>query len=197
MVLFRIYIYYYRFLCREHSVTPSSTLANPTIFNALSDVAELSAAVIAFRIFLLVLFILVFVVGLLMLIFRVILPMQIYRSNVQERKRDLEQLLATGRPMAHISCGGALGRQPFRGPTINVTVYPGGVAIKPIFMPPAVIFNHEITGVRPWSLIITEGIYLDHRGRSMVTPVSLECSQRHPLRVLLTARVQASGVQPA
>jgi hypothetical protein len=176
-------------------VTAFLPFADPILVNAVRDVSELSATTIAFRIFLLVLVVIIFVFALLALIFRVILPMQIFRSSAQERKRDLEQLLATGSPLAHMRCGGALGRQPFQGPTINVTVYPGGIAIKPIFMPTAVIFNRDITGIRPWSLIITEGIYLDHRGRSIVTPVSLECQQRHPLRELLTARVHASGVQ--
>ena len=178
-------------------MTAFPTLSNVQFLNMVSAAAQLSPTTIAFRIFLLVLVVVVFVFGLLTLIFRVLLPMQIFRSNVQERKRDLEQLQATGNPLAQMSCGGALGRQPFRGPTINVTIYPGGIAIKPIFMPTAVIFNHEITGIRPWSLLFVEGMYLDHHGRSMVTPVSLQCSQRHPLRVLLTARLQASGVQHA
>jgi hypothetical protein len=161
----------------------------------VSGAAELSATTIAIRIFLVFLFVSVFVVGLLLLIFRVMLPMQIYRSSAQERKRDLEQLLATGSPLAHIRCGGALGRQPFSGPTISVSVYPGGIAIKPIFMPPAAIFNHEITRIRPWTLILTEGMYIDHQGRSMVTPLSLACGQRHPVYMLLTARLQANDVQ--
>lgn len=177
----------------EQPLTTLLSITDIAVMNAVNTVAALSAITITLRIFLLVLFIVVFVVGLLVLIFRVILPKQIYRSNAQERIQDSEQLLATGSPLAHMSCGGALGRQPFRGPTINVTVYPGGIMIKPLFMPPAVIFNHEISGIRPWSLILTEGIYIDHQGRSLVTPVSLECSQRHPLRILLTTRTQAGG----
>ena len=124
------------------------------------------------------------------LLFQHIFPATIYRAGPQARTLATQTLEATGTPLAQTTCGGSIGRLQFRGPLLRVTIYPGGILLKPLFLPAAAVLNHEITAIHPQKMWFREVVEITHRAQSLASPIRLACGADDPIRAILLARGQ-------
>jgi hypothetical protein len=124
------------------------------------------------------------------LLFQHIFPATIYRAGSQARTLATQTLETTGTPLAQTTCGGSIGRLQFRGPLLRVAIYPGGILLKPLFMPAAALLNHEITAIHLQKMWFSEVVEITHRAQSLASPIRLACGSDDPIRAILLTRGQ-------
>lgn len=132
-------------------------------------------------------------VGLVLLLFRVIFPATIYRSDRRQREHDIQAVQATGAPLAQTHCGGRIGLLSFRGPLMRLTVYPGGLLIKPIFMPLVALPAHTMTAIRPRKEFWIESLIIEHRAETLVSPLRFACGPQDQVHQRIVAMGQSAG----
>jgi hypothetical protein len=128
------------------------------------------------------------------LLFQHIFPATIYPAGPETRRQATQILEATGAPLAQTTCGGSIGMLQFRGPLLHVVVYPGGILLKPLFMPAVAILNHEITAIRLQKVWFSEVVEITHIAQSLASPIQLACGSDNPIRAMLLTRVQPNSV---
>jgi hypothetical protein len=86
------------------------------------------------------------------------------------------QIRASGPMIATARCAGRIGEISISGPLLGVSVMPGGVVIKPIFMPPRGIDASEISRITPKSGIFANRLEIEHSGTDFGSPLVLYVS---------------------
>lgn len=122
------------------------------------------------------------------LLFQHIFPAMMYRAGPEPRKQAIQTLLATGAVQAKTSCGGYIGALQFRGPLLQVEVYPGGMLIKPWLMPAVAILNTEILDIQPRTVWLSQVVEISHTSQLVASPIRLTCGQGNQVRQLLLTR---------
>jgi hypothetical protein len=109
--------------------------------------------------------------GMAYLLFRFVFPSMMAGSTSQpgtdaraQRIRGSGQVLASGRT------AGRVGEVSFSGPLLDVSVYPDGVVIKPVFMPPHAILASEILAVTAKRGIFGQRVEVAHTGADSTSP---------------------------
>ncbi len=120
------------------------------------------------------------------LFFALVFPRFLYRSRPAERQRAVQQLQASGGAvLATTRCGGRLGSLNFSGPLLGVTVYQGGLLIKPVFMPPIALFSYEIRAVYPARWWFSSVTTIAHSSAAVASPIRLMDTRSQAVQVLL------------
>ena len=95
-------------------------------------------------------------------------------------------------PLVSERCGGRIGGVWFSGPLLAVAIYPTGVVIKPLFMPPIGLKLGEINAVRYDRMSYIQGLLIDHSSPIVKKPLYLFCREDDPLAANLRLLVQRS-----
>jgi hypothetical protein len=140
------------------------------------------------------------------LLFRFVFPAMMTGGTglviMNERAQGIRD---SGRVLATARCAGQVGEVRFSGPLLNVSVFPGGVVVKPVFMREYSIPKPEIRSVRDKRSLFGRRIEVEHTGVGSLSPlvlyVSPESSIARAIRGLpgsetIVPGVPATGVQP-
>ena len=114
--------------------------------------------------------------GLAYLLFRYIFPAQLYRGPRAALAAVVRDVRASGPPLAAVRCSGTLGGLELSGPLVGATVYPGGVVIVPLLMPPFAIGVGDIVAIefrRNWT---APGCEIAHTSAQIAQPIRLRCA---------------------
>ncbi|HEX5823950.1 MAG TPA: hypothetical protein VFY18_05750 [Candidatus Limnocylindrales bacterium] len=76
----------------------------------------------------------------------------------------------SGSPLASARTGGKVGEVVFSGPMLRISVYPGGIVIKPAFMRERAILASEIRRVVKKSGILGRRVEIEHAGVDSTSP---------------------------
>ncbi len=138
------------------------------------------------------------ILGLAYLLLRYIFPAQLYRGPRAAFATAVRDVRASGPPLAAVRCSGTLGGLELSGPLVGATVYPGGVVIVPVLMPPFALNAREIVAIefrRTWT---TPGCEIVHSSAQIAQPIRLRCAETDPivaaLRSLVTANTPSCDV---
>lgn len=95
------------------------------------------------------------------------------RKTSQEKTARIELIRSTGPALSTAKSGGSIGRLRLPGPMIKVSVYPGGIVVKPLFMAEHAVLASEIdhvTATRAWT---RREVTIEHTGVDMKSPLVL------------------------
>ena len=109
----------------------------------------------------------------------------------------VRQVQESGAAVASGRCAGQFGGVHFSGPLLNVTVFPAGILIRPLFMPGYVILSAEIGGVIPITGLLSERLRIDHAGLGSASPLILYVSMKTPLAKAIAGLAQGAAPLPA
>jgi hypothetical protein len=100
-------------------------------------------------------------------------------SSLSQRERVLQE---SGPPLVVDFPAGQVGGVRFTVLVVRMQVFPGGVRLKPLFMPPAVILATEITGleVHPHRLGNTE-LRIQHSSPDLRSPLLIKSGPESPM----------------
>jgi len=106
-------------------------------------------------------------------------------------------VMESGAPIASGRCAGRFGVVRFSGPLLNVTVFPAGLLIKPLFMSRYVILSVEIRNVVPISGLFSQRLQIDHAGIGTASPLILYVSTQTPLAKAIAGLAQGAATLPS
>jgi hypothetical protein len=105
----------------------------------------------------------------------------------------VEEIRTSGPTIATARCAGRIGGVTISGPLIQVSVLPGGIVIKPIFMPPRAIGASEISRVFPKRRIFGNYLEIEHAGTDVASPLILYVSADSRVGRALGSLVSSAG----
>lgn len=79
----------------------------------------------------------------------------------------------SGLEVASTRCAGTVGGVRFAGPLLGVSVFPGGILIKPVLLDPCVILASEVRRVTVQRRFIDQRLEIEHAGVGSISPVTL------------------------
>jgi hypothetical protein len=94
-------------------------------------------------------------------------------------------------------CGGRLGMVQFKGPLLRVAVHPGGLVIKPLFLPAFAVAAGDITAIRHHDNLFLWGLEVAHASPQVVSPLRLGCDERSAVAEALRSIAAATVARPA
>jgi len=124
----------------------------------------------------------------------------IFPLFVGSERRDTPQRVArvqeSGPPIASTSCSAQLGSLSISGPLLNVSVHPGGIILKPIFMPGRGILATEIAAVENKDRLWAHRVSVRHTAPDVASMVILFIKEDSPvaqaIRSLIRSDVEES-----
>jgi hypothetical protein len=108
-------------------------------------------------------------IGMAYLLFTFVFPRALGRAGPETPGR-VRSVAESGPLVASISCSGKVGSLSL---PLRVSVHPGGVIIKPLWMPPRAVLAHEISSIRRRSSILRGGIEVEHSATDVTSPIML------------------------
>ena len=119
-------------------------------------------------------------------------PAFIFRGTREARAESERAVRSSGAPWATFRCGGRVGSLNVGGSLLRVVVYPGGLWIKPILMPPFAIAASELVEVKLAKKWLAHGIEVGHSSLCVANPVFLAPVKDPPV---LAAFQRLAGVK--
>jgi hypothetical protein len=105
------------------------------------------------------------------LLLRFVFPsMMAGRTSEPATDDRVQRIRGSGKLLASAGTAGKVGLVNFSGPLLEVSVYPGGVVIKPVFMKPHAILASEIRGVTAKRSILGRRVEIAHTGVDSTSP---------------------------
>jgi hypothetical protein len=105
----------------------------------------------------------------------------------------VDEIRTSGATIATARCAGRIGGVNFNGPLLQVSVLPGGIVIKPIFMPPRAIATSEISRVVPKRSIFGSRLEIEHTGTDVASPLVLYVSANSRLGLAVGSLASSAG----
>ena len=131
------------------------------------------------------------------LLFQYVFPRLVYPSPTQNNTESIRHLYATGDEVASGWCGGSIGALHFRGPLIGIRVFPGGILIRPILLPPVAVFQEDIVQIQERLQLIGAEVEIRHTSKHIRSPIRLSISSRGLLaRALFQLNVERDKPLP-
>jgi hypothetical protein len=114
------------------------------------------------------------IIGFAYLLIAFVLPARMGQRTGPGVEDRVRLVRSSGAEIASAWCGGRIGRVRFRGPLLNIAVYPTGLLIQPILMSPAVILRAEIRRLEvKRQFIIGTEIRVVFSSPDLVSPLAL------------------------
>jgi hypothetical protein len=124
-----------------------------------------------------------------------IFPLVIGRERPDTAQR-VERVRASGPPTASMSCSAQLGKLRMRGPLLNVTVHPGGIILKPIFMAPRGMLVSEIEALEIHRQLWMRYVSIRHTAPDVASKVVLYISVDSPVSRAIQALIGRDAYDP-
>ena len=108
------------------------------------------------------------------LLFAWMLPWAVYLRGEDDLGAAVKRVRGSGAPAAEGRTGGSLGRANFGGPMLRVSVHPGGLVVKPLWMAPFAVERESVTAAgrkRSW---LVRRIEIEHRSPDVRSPIRFE-----------------------
>jgi hypothetical protein len=113
-------------------------------------------------------------VSMLYLLSQFIFPAFMGKLGGEQAQERVDAVRASGPEIASIKCGGQVGSAHFSKPLLNVSVYPEGILIRPMFMATIAILTSEIQSVEiRKSLLSSRSIQIHNSSRDTNSPLIL------------------------
>lgn len=119
------------------------------------------------------------------LLFAHIFPATIYRGTLADRVHAVNAVLATGSPLAQTTCSGMIGSLRLSGPLLRVTIYPGGLLLKPILMPASALPKEMLTTIHVKKDWWSDVVEITHSASTLANPIQVMCGSTDPVRTIL------------
>lgn len=119
-------------------------------------------------------------------------PAKMWRGTGPGRGESARAIAMDSLPLVSGRCGGRIGGRWFSTPLLAVAIYPAGVVIKPLFMPPIGLKLDELNAVRYDRISYIRGLRIDHSSPIVKKPISLFCREDDPIAANLRLLVQRS-----
>jgi hypothetical protein len=105
------------------------------------------------------------------LLFRFVFPSMMAGPTSKPRTDERAQRIrGSGQVLASGRTAGRVGEVSFSGPLLDVSVYPDGVLIKPVFMPAHAILASDILGVTAKRGVFGQRVEVAHTGADSTSP---------------------------
>lgn len=98
-------------------------------------------------------------------------PRGIYLRGANEAGDGADRVRRSGAPLAEARAGGRLGWVDFGGPFLRLSVHPGGLVVKPIWMPAFGIRREDIRAVRRVRSPFGDRIEIEHASPDVRSPL--------------------------
>ena len=125
--------------------------------------------------------------GFVYLLFAQIFPRAIYRAPHGQLVATEQAITQSGHPLISISCVGKVGPIGFSGLTLRATIFPGGIVIKPPFLPSFAVAAHEINAAEFKRQRGDLALEIDHTSPQVASPIRLRCGERSPFVTALAS----------
>lgn len=108
------------------------------------------------------------------LLFRFVFPALMGRRRAKEIADRAQLVQGSGAELASARCGGQIGMVRSSKGLLRVSVYPGGIVIRPVFMAPVTILKSEIRSIEVKKQFLSgTHIQINHRARDTLSPLVL------------------------
>lgn len=116
------------------------------------------------------------------LLIRFVFPAMMTGRTAATGTNDRAQSIrGSGALLASARSAGQLGEVRFSGPLLNVSVFPGGIVVKPVFMREQAFLASEIRRVSERRSVFGRGIKIEHAGVDSLSPLILFMSPQSPM----------------
>jgi len=115
------------------------------------------------------------------LLFTVIVPRMIFLRGEEDRAAAVKRVQRSGEAVATAKVGGRLGWANFGGPLIRVSVHPGGIHLKPLWMPAFAVEKEHIRSVGERKHFLQRRLEIRHDSRDVRSPLLLDARSGTPL----------------
>jgi hypothetical protein len=89
----------------------------------------------------------------------------------------------SGPELASQSCSGKIGRLKIQ--PVRISVHPGGMILKPIFMQPRAVRAGEIETIARMSAAVGDGVVITHEAPDVSTPIALALGENSAVEAAL------------
>jgi hypothetical protein len=110
------------------------------------------------------------------LLFQYIFPAGLYYTKREAIADQAQTIQQSGLPIASMVTGGRIGVFNVTGPFLKATLYPGGLIVKPVGLPPVPIPTTTIRSAVYVDSGFNRGIEIKHSSRQVAGPIFLSCS---------------------
>jgi hypothetical protein len=114
------------------------------------------------------------------LLFTRVVPWFLYPLGTEELARAVKRVRESGAAVAEASTGGRIGWCNFSRPMLRLSVHPGGVVVKPLWMEPFAVERDQVTAVGRKRFLFVERIEFEHTSPDVRSPIRFEGEKDAP-----------------
>lgn len=114
------------------------------------------------------------------LLFQIVFPLVLYRASRETLAQTAQLVRQSGPPLATAWSSARIGSLNFRGPLLQIAVYPGGFWLQPLLMAACAIPTAEIRAVTRRGGLLG-GLEISHTSRQIAGPIIVYCDAQSAL----------------